>query len=32
MLNGFEIPGTIITVLTLIGLVFLFRKLFRKNQ
>ena len=32
MLNGFGISGTIITVLTLIGLVFLFRKLFGKNQ
>lgn len=29
MLNSFGIPGTIITVLVLIGLIALFRKLFR---
>ncbi len=30
MLNSFGIPGTIITVLALIGLVYLFRKWFIK--
>lgn len=32
MLNSFGIPGSIITVLVIIGLIFLFRKLFRKNS
>lgn len=30
MLSGFGFPGSIITVLVLIGLVFLFKKAFRK--
>ncbi len=32
MLSSFGIPGSIITILCLIGLVFLFRKIFLKRN
>ncbi|CAH0325044.1 putative membrane protein YqiK [Priestia megaterium] len=32
MLNSFGIPGIVITLLVLFGLIFWFRKTFRKNN
>lgn len=32
MLDSFGIPGSIITVLVVVGLIFLFRKMFKRNN
>lgn len=32
MLDSFGIPGSIITVLVLVGLIFLFRKMVKRNN